>query len=68
MTKEEILEMRDAVFVTIENLICVTIDANREIIIVNMPGKEIKLYAEDLWDRRKSAKNFIDYLKEKLNE
>lgn len=68
MTKEEILTIRDLVSVTVENLITTTAIVEQEVIIVNVLGKENRLYAEELWDRRNSCKDFIGYLKEKLGE
>lgn len=67
MTKEELLDMRDLVSTTVRDLILITVDCEREYIVVRVFGKRIKLYAEELWDRRNSAAKFVGYLKEKLN-
>lgn len=68
MLKLEVLGMRDAVSAAVHDLIFVTAKIEQEVIIVNIFGREIRLYAEELWDRKRSAKNFIGYLKKKLNE
>lgn len=68
MLKEEILEMRDLVSDTVRDLVFVAAKIEQEVIIINMLDREIKLPVKDLWDRRHSAKSFINYLKEKLNE
>lgn len=68
MLKSEVFEIRDLVSQTVHDLILVTATTEQEIITVNIFGKEKRLYAEELWDRRNSCKNFLNYIKEKINE
>ncbi len=70
MTKKEILKMRDAVSITVENLISVTADIKKELIIIYYIGidKEVYLPVAELLLRKNSCRDFIGYLKEKLGE
>lgn len=68
ITREKILAVYDTVYVTVKDLMSVTADFDNQLIIVWVCGKEITLPVPELLARRKSPKDFIDYLKEKFND
>jgi len=69
MIEKELLDLRDIVSTTVENLISTTVDVRRRLMIVNLFGKkEIELSIAELQSHQNSCRDFIKYLKEKLNE
>ncbi len=68
ITREKILAVYDTVYATIRDLTFITIDFDNQLIEVRICGKDITLPVCELIAREKSAKDFIDYLKEKINE
>lgn len=66
--KEDILKMRDVVSATVHNLTLVAADIERRLISVYIYGKNIELPIAELWLYKDSCKNFLNYIKEKINE
>ena len=68
MKREDILKLRDLVSITVENLISVTADVEKEVIVVvNIcSSKEIELPIAELQSHKYSCRDFITYLKDKL--
>lgn len=67
MNKKIILNYLDLVSCTVNDLIIVKADIEKELIIISIFGKETELSITKL-RKRTGSKNFINYLKEKINE
>ena len=66
MNEKNIFELRDLVSCTVHNLLLITADIKRELIVVYFLGKEIELPVDELWSCKNSCRGFISYLKDKL--
>ncbi len=66
MKEEEILLLRDLVSCTVENLILTTADIKKELIVINLFGREIELPTTEVKSHSYSCRDFLNYLREKL--
>ena len=65
--KEMIWALQDLVNVTMRELLWILVDAPKENIIVHLGQIEIKYPIAELQKRSKSTKEFLQYIRSKLN-
>lgn len=68
MEKPRAKDYRDLIDATIHGLICVTLDLERQLIVVFLIGKKFELPLDKVAEYSRSGRSLIEYLKKELGK